>query len=97
MNQHDLDSGHVWGALMVAVVLTLGLGLSAPSLAVAQPGQSVILAMGQWQGIDAFHQTQGRAILARLPPRAPSVKPSARSSPLWCSEIESKPVMQMRR
>ncbi len=58
MNQQDLGSGHVYGAFMVAAVLALGQGLSVPSIAVAQPGQPVILAMGQWQGIDSFHQSQ---------------------------------------
>ncbi len=67
MNQQDHGSGYVWAALMVATVLALGQGLSAPSITVAQPGQPVVLAMGQWQGIDSFHQTQGRAILVRLP------------------------------
>lgn len=67
MNWQDLGSARVKGARMVAVVLALGQGLSAPSMAVAQPGQPIILAMGQWQGIDSFHQTQGKAILVRVP------------------------------
>ena len=52
---------------MVAAILAFGWGLNAPAMAVAQPAQPVILAMGQWQGIDSFHQTQGKAILVRLP------------------------------
>jgi electron transfer DM13 len=67
MNQQDLGSGYVWSAFIIAALFALGQGISAPSIAVAQPGQPVILAMGQWQGIDSFHQTQGRAILVRLP------------------------------
>ncbi len=67
MNQQDLGSGYAWSAFIIAALFALGQGLSAPSIAVAQPGQPVILAMGQWQGIDSFHQTQGRAILVRLP------------------------------
>jgi hypothetical protein len=67
MNQQDLGSGHVWGALIIAAVFALGPGLSAPSIAVAQPGQPVIVALGHWQGTDSFHQTQGRAVLVRLP------------------------------
>jgi hypothetical protein len=67
MNQQDLGSGHVWGVFMGAAFLALGWGLSVPSTAVAQPGQSVILAIGQWQDIDSFHQTQGKAILVRIP------------------------------
>jgi len=52
---------------MVAAFLALGWGLSGASTAVGQPGQPVILAMAQWQGIDSFHQPQGKAILVRVP------------------------------
>jgi hypothetical protein len=67
MNRQDLDSGRVWGVFMVAAFLGLGWGLSVSSTTVPQPGQPVIRAMGQWQGIDSFHQTQGKAILVRVP------------------------------
>ncbi len=67
MNQQALASSGVRGARMLAAILALGRGISAPSMAVAQPGQPVILAMGQWQGSDSFHQTQGKAILVRVP------------------------------
>src|SRR3989442_185709 len=50
---------------IVAVVLALGLGVS--SEAVAQSGQPTLLAMGQWQGADSFHQAEGTALLVRLP------------------------------
>jgi hypothetical protein len=66
MHRHLLSSERVWGAAIVAVVV-LGWSLSAPSGAFAQSGQSVILAMGQWQGADSFHQAQGKALLVRLP------------------------------
>ncbi len=67
MSQQDLGSGRVWRVFMVAAFLALGWGLSGASTAVGQPGQPVILAIGQWQGIDSFHQTQGKAILVRVP------------------------------
>lgn len=66
MNRQLLSSGQMWGAAIVAVV-ALGWGLSAPSGALAQSDQSVIMAMGQWQGADSFHQAQGKALLVRLP------------------------------
>jgi len=67
MNQNRLSSRWAWGVAIVAAVVALGWGLSAPSGAVAQSGQSVILAMGQWHGVDSFHQAQGKALLVRLP------------------------------
>ncbi len=67
MNQHRLSSWHMWGAAVVIIVVALGWGPGAPSGAVAQSGQPVILAMGQWQGIDSFHQAQGKALMVRLP------------------------------
>jgi hypothetical protein len=66
MNREHLRSEQLWAAAIVAVV-ALGWGLSAPSGALAQTGQPVILAMGQWQGVDSFHQAQGKALLVRLP------------------------------
>jgi len=50
----------------VAVVV-FGCGLNPPSRVLAQTGQPSILAVGQWQGIDSFHQAQGKALLVRLP------------------------------
>ncbi len=67
MNQHRLRSWHMWGAAVVIAVVALGWGLGAPSGAVAQSGQPVILGMGQWQGIDSFHQAHGKALMVRLP------------------------------
>jgi hypothetical protein len=66
MTRQGLRSMQLWGVAIVAAV-ALGWGLSAPSEALAQSGQPVILAMGQWQGVDSFHQAQGRALLVRLP------------------------------
>ena len=61
MNRRGARYPWVWA--IVAVVLALGLGV--PSA--AQSGQPTILAMGQWQGADSFHQAQGKALLVRLP------------------------------
>ncbi len=55
----------MWGAAIVAVV-ALGWGVSWPLVAFAQSGQSVILATGQWQGADSFHQAQGKALLVSI-------------------------------
>ncbi len=66
MTSQRLSSGQLWGKIIVAV-MALGWWLIAPSCALAQSGQSVILAMGLWQGVDSFHQAQGKALLVRLP------------------------------
>jgi hypothetical protein len=66
LSYQRFNSGQIWGAVIVAV-MALGWELSAPSAALSQSSQSVILAMGQWQGVDSFHQAQGKALLVRLP------------------------------
>jgi len=58
MNRRGARYPWVWA--IVAVVLALGLGV--PSAAVAQSGQPTLLAMGQWQGADSFHQVQRKTL-----------------------------------
>lgn len=67
MNQQHPSSRWAWPVAIAAAVVAFGWGLGAPSGAVAQTGQPVILAMGQWQGIDSIHQAQGKALMVRLP------------------------------
>jgi len=67
MKQHRLRTWHMWGAVVVITAVAVGRPVGAPSGAVAQSGQPVILATGQWRGIDAVHQAQGKALMVRLP------------------------------
>lgn len=65
MNRHSLRDRRA--SVVVAVIVASGWGTVAPPWAVAQSNQPVILAMGQWQGADSFHQVQGKVLLIRLP------------------------------